>query len=464
MKKRTLQFLITILFLFIIQGFWLSAEGKVTDSLTQRDFSERGNRNIISVRDTVIPSREKLLAKDSLLLDSILHASRNAAKEKYVRFIAEGKIPIGFIDINYNNLFNYNLFEGFKIGIGAETNRLLSKYASLGGYLTYGLSDRGVRHGSWLNIYPKGYYDFRIYFGYRDINMEYGESEFLEKKFLLNPESYRSLLIKNMFSTQRYTVGLECRPVDELNAYLFSDLSDNSSRPISIFLTQHAFPLTRLARLGLQLRYSPGIELERDPDMLIEKSIPKSDWFLTTIRGVNLLGGEYSYTKIEFKGRYKFNFTEGSNTRIILRSGFISDNAPLIELFNGYGSYASAVSFIAPFSFNTMRQNEFAATQYAAVHLRHEFGHNFYSSSQKFKPVFVLSQNMGIGSLDSSTSTRYQMDDFRKGYYESGFEINNLLRMDFLSWGVGIYYRYGPYRLPAPGDNFAYKFGFYINL
>jgi hypothetical protein len=452
MKKRTLQFLLSSLLLFLMQCLWLPAEGKYSPTLEE------------CFQDTVIRSRDKLSAKDSLLVDSILQANRNAAKQKYVRLLAEGKIPVGIVNINYNNILSYNLFEGFKIGIGAETNRLLSKYVSFGGYFTYGLNDESIRHGSWVNIYPKGYYDFRIFMGYRDINMEYGESEFLEKKSLLNPESYRSLLVKNMFSTKRYTIGVEFRPIDELNTYLFSDLSDNTSRPVNNFLSQHAFPVTRLTRIGLQLRYSLGIQLVRDPDILIEKSIPRSDWFLTAIRGMNILGGELGYTKFEFKGRYKFNFADGSNIRFIARSGYISDNAPLIELFNGNGSYASAVSFIAPFSFNTMRQNEFAATQFEAVHLRYEFGRNFFSPSQSFRPVFVFSQNTGIGFLSSANSIKYQMTDFRKGYYESGFEVNNLLRMDFLSWGVGIYYRYGPYHLPAAGDNFAYKFGFYINL
>lgn len=462
MKRRILPFLIMSLFLILLQNCFLSAEGKSTGLLKSED--RYFNKCFSSGQDTSFRFRDRLSSKDSLLLDSILKVSRNASKQKYVRLMAEGKIPVGVININYNNLFAYNLFEGLKFGIGAETNRLLTKYASLGGYVTYAPSSKGLHHGTWLNIYPNGYYDFRIYLGYRDINMEYGESEFLEKKSLLNPETYRSLLIKNMFSTKRYSLGMEYRLFNELNTYIFTDLSDNHSRPVNFFLSQHAFPSTRLTRIGLQLRYSPGIEFIRDPDLLIEKTIPGSDWFLTAIKGLDRLGGDFSYTKIEVKGRFKFDFTPVSSTRIILRSGYISNNAPLFELFNGNGSYASAVSFIAPFSFNTMRQNEFAATQYTAIHLRHEFGANFYPPSQKFRPIFVLSQNMGIGFLNSSSSTKYQMNDFRKGYFESGFEINNLLKMDFLSWGVGVYYRYGPYSLPYLSDNFAYKFGFYINL
>jgi hypothetical protein len=422
------------------------------------------NLGRIFSKDTIVRSQEKLSLRDSLLLDSILQVSRNAAKEKYVRFLAEGKLPIGFITITYNNLFNYNLYEGLKVGMGAETNRLLTKYASVGGFLTYGLKDHSFRHGTWLNIYPNGYYNFRIHLGFRDVNMEFGESEFLEKKSLLNPESYRSLLVKNMYSSQRYTFGVENRPFTALNTYLFTDLSDNYSRNSNDFLSLHPFDPIRLVRMGFQVRYSPGIELIKDPDLLIEKNIPKSDWFLTALQGVNLLGGDYQYTKVEFKGRYRYTFVRGSTTGMILRSGYISDNAPLIELFNGYGSYVSTLSFTAPFSFNTMRQNEFAASEYAAIHLRHEFGNTFYPPFQKFRPVFVFSQNIGFGYLNSRSSQRYQMNDFRKGYYESGFEINNLLKMDILSWGLGVYYRYGPYQLPTFSDNMAYKFGLYITL
>jgi hypothetical protein len=119
---------------------------------------------------------------------------------------------------------------------------------------------------------------------------------------------------------------------------------------------------------------------------------------------------------------------------------------------------------IAPNSFTTMRQNEFGATDYTAIHIRHDLGNWFLSAGHKFNPGFLIAQNIGFGKLNEYDSSQYGMNDFRKGYYESGFEINNLLRMNFLSWAVGIYYRYGPYSLPAGSDNFAYKFGFYFKM
>jgi hypothetical protein len=396
--------------------------------------------------------------------DSTMEAGNLADKSKLIRFLAEGKIPVGYFDINYTNLFSYNLYEGIKIGLGAETNRRLSKYFTLGGYITYGLKDKAVHRGEWLDIYPKGYYDFRLYLGYRDMNMEFGEPEFLEKRSLLNPEYFRYLLIKNMYSTRRYSAGIELRPFQELNTYLFGDLSDNSARKNNLFLSQHTFSPFRLTRVGLQLRYSPGISFIKDPDILIENTPPESDWFFNVIRGLGIFGGEFHYTKFEFKGKFHFQPYRTGTTSVIIRAGFITEHAPLTELFNGYGSYVNTFSLIAPNSFTTMRQNEFGADAFTSLHIRHDMGTLFFPAGHRFNPNFVIAENIGFGKLDPYHSTQFGINDFRKGYYESGFEINNILRMEFLSWGVGVYYRYGPYALPFISDNFAYKFGFYFKL
>jgi hypothetical protein len=214
----------------------------------------------------------------------------------------------------------------------------------------------------------------------------------------------------------------------------------------------------------LQLRYSPGISFIEDPEMLIENTPPESDWLLNVTRGLGIFGGEYRYTKFEFKGKFHFQPYRAGTTSVMLRAGYITEHAPLTELFNGYGSYVSTFSLVAPNSFTTMRQNEFGADAFTSIHIRHDLGTWFFSAGHRFKPEFVLAENIGFGSLNSYHSANFGLDDFRKGYYESGFEINNILRMEFLSLGIGIYYRYGPYALPENSDNFAYKFGFLFKL
>ena len=396
--------------------------------------------------------------------DSAMIADMQNRQLKMIRLMAEGKISLGYFNFDYNKIFGYNLFEGIKLGLGGETSIRLSTYFTIGGYISYGIKDQSIRHGEWINIYPTGKSDLRIHMGYRDMNIEFGGPEFLETISLLNPESYRNLLIKNMFATKRYSTGLEFHPFNNLKIYLFGDLSENSARQNTEFLLRHAFNPISLTRTGLQLRYSPGIKLQMEDGYMNEIKAPKADFFVTMIQGLSILDGEYQYTKLELKGKFEFPFSKIGKTTIMIRGGATTRDTPLIELFNGYGSFAGTFSLAAPYSFGTMQLNEFAAANYTALHLRHNFSTWLFPENFQKKPAFIFAQNIGYGRLNDQQLIKYNLNDYRKGFYESGFEVNNLLRMNYLSWGVGIYYRYGPYQFSSIHENFAYKFGFFFKL
>ena len=72
-------------------------------------------------------------------------------------------------------------------------------------------------------------------------------------------------------------------------------------------------------------------------------------------------------------------------------------------------------------------------------------------------------QNIGWGSL--SNPEYHQQIDIKtkeKGLYEAGLQIDNLVRMNYLNvgylgFGIGGYYRYGPYAVDKATDNMAFK-------
>lgn len=454
-----------------INGSWLPSERKIkvfTDikknNLVNKCIAE-STTNIFQqqINPALTPGDFKNLISQQVA-DSVLIADNRARQAEMIRMFAQGKVSLGYFNLDYNRIFGYNLYEGIKLGLGGETNRLLSTHFTVGGYLSYGLKDKSLRHGEWINFYPTENSDLRIHLGYQDRNLEFGGSEFLETQSLLNPESYRNLLIKNMFSVKRYSTGVEFRPSRELDIYIFGDLSENRSRQNTPFLILHPFIPFSLTRTGLQLRFSPGIKLEMEGGRMHEITTPKADFFLTLIQGLPILGGEYRYTKLELKGKFNLPFSAIGTTALMIRGGTMSKGSPLIEYFNGYGSFAGSFSLAAPYSFATMQLNEFAAANFTAIHLRHNFSTWLFRDKYQKKPAFVFAQNIGFGQLDDQYLAQYHLLDYRKGFYESGFEVNNLLRMDFLSWGLGIYYRYGPYQFSSAGDNFAYKFGFIFKL
>ena len=131
----------------------------------------------------------KINSEVKLKFDSAFMAQQKRKQMQMVRMLAEGKVSMGYFHLDYNRLFGYNLYEGLKLGLGGETNRLLSTYFTIGGYFSFGLKDGALRHGEWFDIFPTGLSDYRIHLGYTDLNMEFGGPEFLETPSLLNIES-----------------------------------------------------------------------------------------------------------------------------------------------------------------------------------------------------------------------------------------------------------------------------------
>jgi hypothetical protein len=454
------------------QGNWLPSEKKITvfypfitaeNKTTYFTAESLVNTYQQQVNPPLKPDDFKISATNTTA-DSMAMTPGKMKETKLIRFVAEGKIPLGYFTLDYNRIVGYNIFEGLKLGLGGETNRTLSKFITFGGYFSYGMKGHSFRHGEWINYFPFRGSDLRINITYKDVNMELGEPDFLETKSLFNPESYRYLLIKNMYATKRYSTGVEFRLFKDFNYYLFGDISDNHSRDNTSFLVAHPFDPIRMTRAGLQLRYTPGIILQMEDGRKKEMNIPKSDFYLTFTQGLTTLGGEYQYTKLEFKGKFDLPFSGLGTSSFVLRGGMMSENVPIIELFNSYGSYAGSFSLDAPYSFATMQLNEFASAAYAVMHFRHDFSKWLYPVKYKTRPAFIFAQNIGFGELDDKYLTKFNLKDYRKGFYESGFEVNNLLRMNYLSWGVGIYYRYGPYQFSSMHENFAYKFGFIFKL
>ena len=401
-----------------------------------------------------------LTPKDSATyqyLDSLGQKAHLNQKMKLVQALSLGTFPIGPVSINFMYLFGYNINEGYKIGLGLETNRTFSKYYALGTYFTYGTKDGAFRHGEWIRIYPTGYPDIKIELNHKNIKKEYGVEEMLTDFDIFEHEYFRSLLIKNMYQTNNYTVSAEMRPIEPLNLKIFMDQATNYRLSYGNFTVPEWNPF-QLSRAGFEVRYSPGITFLNDPDELIQSSAPRSDYYFSVIQGLKMFKSEYQFTKIDAKAKFKIRLSAMGTTSFMIRGGKIFNDVPITDWFHGYGSYSGDFTLLAPYSFATMRLNEFSADQYAALHIRHNFGSGFIPSWYFIRPELALAQNIGIGSLKPQYTSESGAADFRKGYFETGIELNRIINSNFVGFGFGTYYRYGPYHINVAAQNFAYKF------
>lgn len=429
-----------------------------------RSFPKYGVTVSSADRDSLLDAKGfryiPLTNKDSATyhyLDSLGTKNRLNKKAKLLHYLSLGTIPMGIFSMNYTYLFGYTINEGYKLGPGLETNRRLSKYFAAGAFFIYSTRDGIFRHGEWIRIYPKGYADFKIQLGYRDMKKEFGQTELLEEYDIFEPEYFRSLLVQNMYHTKAYTASVEIRPIEPLNVRVFADKATNLDNAYASVRIGGWDPF-QLTRAGLQIRYSPGIAFLNDPEDLIQSSPPKSDFYFTVIQGLKLMESDYQFTKIETKEKFQIRLSALGTTSVMVRGGKIFNTAPSTEWFNGNGSYSGAFTILAPFTFATMRMNEFSADQYAALYVRHNFGSGFIPTNYWIRPELVIAQNIGFGSLQKRFIAATGASDFRNGFYETGVEINRILATSTVGLGFGTYYRYGSYQFANRPLNFAYKF------
>jgi hypothetical protein len=111
---------------------------------------------------------------------------------------------------------------------------------------------------------------------------------------------------------------------------------------------------------------------------------------------------------------------------------------------------------------------EFFSSEYINFHFRHSFG-SLLLKIKKFQPEFILASSVGFGALSyQGFHGGETFNTMEKGYFESGLIINKiinqLLGVNLSSFGVGAFYRYGPYKLAKTSDNIAVKMTFSFTL
>jgi hypothetical protein len=146
----------------------------------------------------------------------------------------------------------------------------------------------------------------------------------------------------------------------------------------------------------------------------------------------------------------------------VINAGYVNGNVPYPILFDGKGSSQPIhniinTSFYSGNSFQTMGFNEFLSNRFATLFFTHNFGHLLFKTKD-FQPTLSIISNVGIGALSHpELQTGMAIKTMGKGYYESGVLINNLLKVGFSRFGVGIFYRYGPYSNSSPKNDIYYK-------
>lgn len=397
-----------------------------------------------------------LTARDSLtyhILDSIGRKNHLDALIKTQLSMVKGYLPLGKLQLDLSKLIDYNDFEGLKLGAGIYTSPELSDKLSTGGYYTYGFGDERSKYGLRLELTPYKNKDYRLYVKYRNDVYATGSFEFIDGVKSMSSERFSRFLTETMDLSEGWTAGVDLRFLKFFKAGLF--YSEQDVVPLKAYrfmdndIVADAF---ELKEMGFKLKWANKETFVSSPLGLISNGTNwPIIWLNASLGEWNSLGYNYSYNRFESRIHKRINYTNSMYSILRLEGGYMQGDYPSTLLYSALGSYKS-FTVLVPYSFGTMRLNEFGASEFAALYFSHAIPLGL-NSNNRIKPEIVLSTNIAFGDAPKGVST------IEKGYYESGLYLKNLFSNFIFQYGLSVHYRYGAYQLPKSADNWAFKLG-----
>ncbi|WP_370477180.1 DUF5686 family protein [Tamlana flava] len=388
-------------------------------------------------------------------------------KSVFLKSIGNGYFPTKYFNADLRYLIKYNQYEGIRMGLGGVTNETFSEKYRLNTYVVYGFRDHRFKYSigggfritektnSWLNL------------SYTDDLQETGSTKFLtDGRFfqffeprLINIDLFHRHITKSLSFEHEFNPKM----IAETE---FSISNIDPTYSYAYILNNEAVSSFDLSIAKVAFQWSPfnKVDSSNESNEKINEGYPR--FTLQYTKSFNdIFGSNFNFSKFDFKTNYKIGNEDDAFSEITLVSGIVNGDTPLTHLYHAYPNNITKETILQRFSvaglnsFETMYFNEFFSDKFATLQLKHFL--KPFTISPRFKPQLVLITRYAIG--DMKNPERHQNVTFgslKKGYTESGFELNKLL----FGFGLSFTYRYGAYHLPQIDDNVAFKFTFNVSL
>jgi len=379
-----------------------------------------------------------------------------------------GRIPVKWVDLDLNSFYNYNSYEGSRLGIGLYTNEKISKIVSLGGFAGYGSTDKKWKYGGQLVFDVSKYNEVQLKLSYQN-NLKEAGSEIINDYSKVSLSGYlRSYMGSRFDNCIQKKIEFGFRTFRFLKVTTSLSLNEMSPNYACSFKGTNLIDY-HADEIQISANYACGEEIETFGNQRVINYEGNPIFNFTYKRGLNAFNRN-SYLYNRFEASMDFTAYNGRIGQSVFRlaSGFIDSSLPYGLLFTGEGSKSSDIPLLINNSFQTMTPYEFLSDKYIHLFYSHNFG-SLLLHTKKFKPQFIIVQNSGWGALNNASVQGIDFKTKEKIYLESGLIINNIIKLNYLNMfylniGIGGFYRYGNYGFDNFADNLALKLSLSVSL
>lgn len=401
------------------------------------------------------------------VIDSMGKELKLEQRIKLLIAVGTGRFPIGPVELDLDKIIDFNDYEGFRLGVGLHTAPDLIKWGSFGAYVAYGFKDKEVKYGGDaaftlhqnLGLQLRGAY-------YHDVR-EIGAQEFLVFDNQPLNAMYSDLVIKRMDLVDGWNAGVRVNPLRGWHFEAQFRHQNAESKHAYRYLpenTTDSLSKAQYAEVRVGFRFAPFEKKMRLGNREIVQDKGAVLLWATVTKGLKgILSSKFDYWKADLKLQGKFRIRKVGMEFLQLSAGWISNPVPYLKMYTPKANY-EALSVFSPNSFETLRPNEFLHQYQFAVHQRHQFA-SIKTGINWFQPQFNWVNSVGFGWLPSAHHhTGVPAQDMRKGFLETGIVIEDIIKVNLIGIGGGVFYRYGTYSFSNEIDNLAFKLSLKIGF
>jgi hypothetical protein len=402
---------------------------------------------------------EPLTAKDSStyhLLDSIGKANKLDNIIRLQKELIRGYIPAGPFRLDVLHLVGYNQFEGLKLGLGIWTGPEITGDFSMGGYYTHAFKVEMNNYGGGIKWQPGQNRQTKIELSYSHDMHSTGAFNFHHGNAISLNQTLREFSVAIKDGEERFYASAETKFRGPLFGKVIFKRSDVTPVRLYPFMPTATSPEKNFqtSETGIKLRWAYKEKMTKTAFGLMPEPSNGPKVWLNIIKGTEKQNNsKSSYIKLESQIEKTFNTGPAAKTTLRLTGGLIDRWAISNNLYSFFGTF-DPVSVEVPYLFATMAPNEFAADRFAMATLDHRISLR-QNRPGDFKPEINLMTKAGWGVMNTDNS--FPINTFEKGFYESGILFDNLLKVLFIKYGVGVHYRYGPYQNEKGIDNWSFR-------
>lgn len=389
-------------------------------------------------------------------IDSLVKKYNFDKKVSFLTNLIKGNLRYKMIDFDLTKIFNYDKYQGFRLGVGAKLNEKFSKTFSPDAYFGYGFRDHTWKYGAGLDMKLS---DKRTSVLRIDFSDDVYAAGRINTTLWDNPMKLKDLGIDlynaNFYQNQKFGASFLYDVSNSLTAKIA--INHENQKALFNYQYQNLGNSFKNVSTSLSLKYAPNDKNMMTPSgkLTYEKKFPQ--FFINYEMGSKIFDGELNYHRLDALAIHQFRSKLGI-TNVKVFGGISSGTAPIWKNFEITGQidgstnhWTSKINTPSTLGFVTMPSGTFYADKFVGLHVSQYLPFRFKTIGKTYSNL-ELEYKSAVGNFKNSTDHSFNFRVLDHNYQEVGLIWNKFLgrRID-----VGFSYRLGYYQTSEFKDNFG---------